>query len=105
MTKAEEIATKVSGDFQKLNQLVRGNGDLKGSILGRLNELEGDFKIILERLDKIADTPCREPCVFEVWKDQEDEMKDKKRTYRIGDIANYIQLAVMILLVYGMFIQ
>lgn len=105
MTKTEEIVTKLSRDFQKLNQLVRGNGDIKGSLLGRLNELESDFKTILQRLDEIAKKPCREPCIFEEWQTQEEDMRAKKRTFRIGDIANYIQLAVLLLIAYGMFIQ
>jgi len=105
VTKTEESVIRLSHDFQKLNQLVRGNGADKGSILGRLKELESDFKIILHRLDEIAKKPCREPCIFEEWQTQEEDMRAKKRSFRIGDIANYIQLAVLLLIAYGMFIQ
>ena len=105
MTKAEEIITKVSRDFQKLDQLVRGNGTITGSILGRLQVLEDRDEKILTKLDEMSGKPCREPCNFEEWQSQEEDMRVKKRTFRIGDVANYIQLAVLLLLAYGMFFQ
>ena len=103
MNEAERIVTKVSRDFQKLDQLVRGNGTKKGSVLGRLDELEDQNKEILRLLEEIKDRPCREPCLWEEHMKKEEAMREKKRTWRIGDIANYIQLAMLILLVYGFF--
>lgn len=105
MTKAEEIATKVSRDLQSLTRLVTGNGTVEGSIVGRLKALEDDIKEILKRLNEIETRPCREPCIYEVAIEREEEMQENKRSWRIGDVANYIQLAVLFLIAYGMFIQ
>ena len=93
MTKTEEIVTKVSRDFQKLNQLVRGNGTIEGSVLGRLKVLEERDEKILEKLDIITNKPCREPCIFEAWQEKDDKMKEKRRAFRSADIANWIAVA------------
>ena len=58
-----------------------------------------------ERIEKIEDYPCRDGCLFIVNEEKEAGMRTQKRSFRIGDIANYIQLAVLLLIVYGMFYQ
>lgn len=103
MNEAERIVTKVSRDFQKLDQLVRGNGTKKGSIIGRLEELEDLSATILQKLEEIKNRPCREPCLWQEHVRQEEEMREKRRNWRIGDVANYIQLAMLIILIYGLF--
>lgn len=105
MTKTEEIVTKLSKDFHVLKKAVEGNGDKRGSIIGRLSDLEDSHKTIIDKLTIMEGKPCREPCIFEEWKEAEDKLKDKKRTFRSGDIANYIELAVLFLIAYGMFFQ
>jgi len=79
LTETERIVTKVSRDFQKLNQLVRGNGSIEGSVIGRLKVLEERDEKILEKLDILANRPCREPCIFEAWKENDDKMKEKRQ--------------------------
>ena len=105
MTKVEEIVTKVSRDLQKLKQLVTGNGTPEGSLNYRIKILEDDFKEIIKRLEEIINRPCREPCIYEEVMEKEENVKEKHRTFRIGDIANVIQLIVLVLLAYGMFIK
>lgn len=105
MTKSEIIITKVSRDLQKLTQLVTGNGHIEGSIIGRIKVLEERDAEILVKLDDIMSRPCREPCIYTEAMEKEDALKQKHRNFRIGDIANVIQLAVLCLIVYGMFIQ
>lgn len=89
MTKTEEIVTKISRDFQKLNQLVRGNGSLEGSVMGRLKVLEDRDEKILEKLEEIAKKPCRTPCIFE----EAEKVKEKRKAFRSADIANWIAVA------------
>ena len=103
MNEAERIVTKVSRDFQKLDQLVRGNGTKKGSVLGRLDELEEQMKKILDLLEEIKVRPCREPCLWEEHVREEEEMREKRRNWRIGDVANYIQFLMLLILIYGIF--
>ena len=105
MNEAERIVTKVSRDLQTLSQLVKGNGTKKGSVIGRLEELEENNVKILELLEEIKGRPCREPCLWEEHVKKEEEMREKKRNWRIGDIANYIQLAVLLLMAYGVFFR
>ena len=105
MTKAEEIITKVSRDLQKLTQLVTGNGSVEGSIMHRIKVLEERDIEILKKLDDIMSRPCRDPCIYTEAMEREEVLKEKHRNFRIGDIANVIQLAVLCLIVYGMFIQ
>jgi hypothetical protein len=101
MTKAEEIITKVSRDLQKLTQLVTGNGSIEGSIMHRVKILEIKDMEILEKID-IA---INRPCVYKEAIEKEEALKEKHRNFRIGDIANVIQLVLLFLVVYGMFIQ
>ncbi len=105
MDDAEKIATKVSRDLQQLIQLVKGNGTKKGSIVGRLDALETQNDTIVDRLVTVENYPCKNGCVFEEYEQEAEEMREKKRTWRVGDVANYIQLAVLFLIVYGMFVQ
>jgi hypothetical protein len=105
MTKAEEIVTKVSRDLQQLIQLVKGNGTVKGSVLGRIDELEVHSDSYNERLLVVEAFPCSDGCLFEGHINKEEEVQNRKRTFRISDVANYIQLAVLLLIVYGMFLQ
>jgi len=90
MTEAERIVTKLSKDFNRLDQLVQGNGSIKGSVMGRLDDLENRDNLILEKLDIIESRPCREPCIFEEWKEKDDQMKEKRRAFRSADIANWL---------------
>lgn len=95
MTKAEEIVTKISRDFQKLNQLVRGNGTIAGSVLGRLAVLEDRDEKILEKLEEISSKPCREPCIFE----ESEKMKEKRRAFRSADIANWLTVIGLVYII------
>ena len=90
MTEAENIVTKVSRDLQQLNQIVKGNGTKKGSVLGRLDDIEETTKEISTKLNPLV---------------EEHIMREKKRSWRIGDLANFIQLVVLVLLAWGMFVQ
>ena len=103
MNDAETIVTELSRDFHRLKQLVEGNGSKEGSLAWRLSELEKNYKLIMRKLDKIAARPCRDPCLWETWRKKEEQMREKRRTWRIGDIANYIQLLVLLLMAYGIF--
>jgi len=102
MTEAEQIVTKLSKDFAILRQFVQGNGSKEGCLAERVSILEIRSKKIST---KIGAMPCIDGCLFEKSEAEEDDMKEAKRGFRIGDIANLIQLAVLFLIVYGMFIQ
>lgn len=95
MTKTEEIVTKISRDFQKLNQLVRGNGTIEGSVIGRLKVLEDRDEKILEKLDILTDKPCRTPCIFE----EAEKVKEKRKAFRSADIANWLALAALVYII------
>ncbi len=101
MTKAEEIVTKVSRDLQKLTQLVTGNGTVEGSVMHRIKVLEARDVEILEKID----VAMNRPCFYKEAMEEEISMKEKRRTFRIGDIANIIQLILLFFLVYEMFIK
>ena len=103
MTETERIVTKLSKDFHVLKKTVEGNGTIKGSILGRVDELELHCESANKRLVIVESYPCKDGCLFEVNEREEEDMNNRKRTFRIADIANYIQLAVLFLIVYGMF--
>lgn len=57
------------------------------------------------RIEAVENYPCKDGCLFEKKEQEEGDMQDKKRSFRIGDIANYIQLAVLFFIVYGIFFQ
>ena len=97
MTESEKIITALSRDFHQLRQLMIGNGTKKGSVLGRLEDIE---KIV----DRIEKKPERE-CIFLKYKEQQKENIIRKKSFRIGDIANIIQLAMLFLIIYEMFIK
>lgn len=105
MTKVEESINKVSIDLQWLTQLVTGNGSTEGSNVGRIKALEDRDIEILSKLDDIMSRPCREPCIYVEAIEEEEVLKIKHRKLRIGEIATVIQLALLFLVVYGMFIQ
>ena len=104
MTKAEEIVTKVSRDLQQLIQLVKGNGTVKGSVLGRIDELEVHSASYNERLLVIEAFPCRDGCLFKDHIHEEEEMKSRERGWRVGDIANVIQTLLLIVTMIGIYI-
>ena len=93
MTESEKILTAVSRDFHQLKQLVVGNGTKKGSIMGRLEDIE-------ETAKRIENKPESE-CYFFKWKAEQ----DKKRNFRIGDFANIIQVGMLLLIIYEMFFK
>ena len=101
MTEAEKIVTKVSRDLHKLTQLVTGNGSPEGSVMYRIKQLELMDQEILEKIDSAVSRPC----IYKEAMEREDSVKQKRRTFRIGDIANIIQLALLCLVVYSIFIQ
>ena len=102
MTEAEKIVTKVSRDLQKLTQLVTGNSvTIEGSMMHRIKLLENMDLEILEKIDKAINRPC----LYKKAIEEELSMKEKRKTFRIGDIANLIQLVLLFLVVYGLFIQ
>ncbi len=88
MTETEVIITKLSKDFHVLKKSVEGNGSQKGSIIGRLAELEDNYKLIIKKLNILELKPCREPCIFETWKKKDEKMKEKRRNFRSGDVAD-----------------
>jgi len=100
LNEAEKIATKVSRDFQKLNQLVVGNGSKSGSVIGRLESLETAVKDIIHQIETHT---CIPGCQWQRYMEREEEMKEKRRNWRIGDVANYVQLVMLLLLIYGLF--
>jgi len=103
MNEAEQIATKVSRDFAKLKQFVQGNGTKEGCLAERVNILEIRSKKILGRVEVVEGYPCQNGCIFLENEKTEEEMQTRNRNFRIGDLANIIQLAVLALIVYGMF--
>lgn len=96
MTDVEKIVTKLSVDHHELKQLVKGNGTIDGSVIGRIKVLETTREGVLSKIDAIETKPCRTPCIFEEYQKKEKEVEDKKRSYRIGDIANVIQTLLLI---------
>ena len=104
MTKAEEIVTKVSRDLQQLIQLVKGNGTVKGSVLGRIDELESQYTGQHIRLAVIENYPCKDGCLYEAKEQEEENMKSRSRGWRIGDIANIIQTLLLIVTMIGIYI-
>ena len=105
MTEAEKIVTKVSRDFAILKQFVQGNGSKEGSLSGRIDVLEIRSKKTVARLEIIEEYPCKDGCLYEKRQQEEENLEARKRNFRIGDLANMIQLAVLLLIVYGMFFQ
>ncbi len=103
MTESERIVTKVSRDFAILKQFVQGNGSKEGCLAERVSILEIRSKKILERVEVVENYPCKDGCLFEKKEQEDEEMTDRKRNFRIGDLANIIQLAVLCLIVYGRF--
>ena len=69
--------------------------------------MSADKRIVdnTKRLEIVEDYPCKDGCLFEKNEQEAEEMQVKRRNFRIGDLANYIQLAVLLLIVYGMFFQ
>ena len=69
--------------------------------------LSADKRIVdnTNRIEKLEELPDPELCLFEKYRLSEERMKDKKRSWRIADLANYIQLVLLFLVVYGMFFQ
>ena len=104
MTKTEEIVTKLSKDFHILKRGVEGNGTPKGSLSGRIDDLEKCYELTNDRLLVVENYPCKDGCLFKENEEENEEMKNRKRSFRIADIANYIQLAALSLIIYGMFI-
>lgn len=105
MNEAERIATKVSEDLAALKQFVQGNGSKEGSLANKISILEIRSKKTAARLDIVEEYPCKDGCLFEKNQQEAEELETKRRNFRIADITNYIQLAVLLLIVYGMFFQ
>ena len=57
------------------------------------------------RIEVVENYPCKDGCLFLDHEKTEEDVRLQKRTFRIGDIANYIQLAVLLLIAWGMFFQ
>ena len=57
------------------------------------------------RIEAVENYPCKDGCLFEKKEQEDDDMQDKKKSIRAIDIANYIQLAALFLIIYGMFFQ
>ena len=105
MTEAERIATKLSKDFTRLDQLVQGNGTKEGSIVARLREIEIHQETTDKRLIIVESFPCKDGCLFEYHKEKEDQVEDKTKNNRRGDIANYIQIAMLAVAIVMMYIS
>ncbi len=69
--------------------------------------MSADKRIVhnTNRIEVVENYPCKNGCIFEENEKEENEMQSRRRNFRIGDLANFIQLAVLALIVYGMFFQ
>ncbi len=100
MDDAERIVTELSRDFHKLRQIVEGNGDKSNALTSRVRRNEVSITKIIKKLDE---HPCIPGCQWRKYMEEEKAMRDKRRGWRIGDIANYLQLAIMLIMLYGLY--
>jgi len=86
---------------EKIGKLWTALEKLRGVVLG--NGTEGHEQRIGQLEDRVKPENCIGIQALNKHLQEIKEMQEKRRTFRIGDLANVIQIAILLLMAYQLF--